>query len=75
MKSSCVFIGRDKGKAVCVLAPDRANAQQMVDASTVLYPLGRVPVVNEFTTQGIKTPEEILTYIEAAVAKEGKACS
>ena len=31
------YLGRDKGKAVIVAAPDRANAQTMVDASTKLY--------------------------------------
>ena len=32
------YLGRDKGKAVVVAAPDRKNAQTMVDASTRLYP-------------------------------------
>lgn len=39
MKQSIMrfYLGRDKGKAVVVAAPDRANAQTMVDASTKLY--------------------------------------
>lgn len=63
-----LFVGRNKGKACIIVAPDLDNAQSMVDASCKLYSIGlvNVPGGMKLEHQGLIDPEMLLLACECS---------